>query len=137
MMYKTILVPICGSPLSKQAEDAAIECARRGGGSVVVLSVTHPTAAGQSAPDPAAPLTLAENQLMDFLDRCQAADIPCQCSMALALAPCEQILQAAAEFQCDAIFIGCAEQHDATQALPGSEAQKLLACANMPVMVFR
>ncbi|TFW33863.1 universal stress protein [Massilia horti] len=137
MMFKTILVPICGSDLTKPAEDAAIECARRAGGSVVVLSVTHPGTCDLPAPDVADPMTLAEHRLTAFLDRCQDADIPCQCSIALAYAPCEQILQAAAEFECDAIFIACDGECSATQVLPASEAQKLLACANMPVMVFR
>jgi nucleotide-binding universal stress UspA family protein len=145
-MFQTILVPTDGSPLSRQAEDAAIEFARRNGSTVVAVSVAEPvsdatTAAtsflGATAIDPADMLALAQARIQGLVDRAQAADIPCQCSVAISYHPYEEILKAASDFQCDVIFMASHGHRGLKGLILGSETQKVLAHAKLPVMVFR
>jgi nucleotide-binding universal stress UspA family protein len=145
-MFQTILVPTDGSPLSRQAEDAAIEFARRNGSTVVAVSVAEPvsdatTAAtsflGATAIDPADMLALAQARIQGLVDRAQAADIPCQCSVAISYHPYEEILKAASDFQCDVIFMASHGHRGLKGLFLGSETQKVLAHAKLPVMVFR
>jgi nucleotide-binding universal stress UspA family protein len=145
-MFQTILVPTDGSALSRQAEDAAIEFARRNGATVVVVSVAEPAAdataaassfLGSAAIDPADILALAQERVQGLADRVQAADIPCQCSVAISYNPHEEILKAASDFQCDVIFMASHGERGFKGLLLGSETQKVLAHAKLPVVVFR
>jgi nucleotide-binding universal stress UspA family protein len=145
-MFRTILVPTDGSSLSRQAEDAAIEFARRNGATLVVLSVAEPEldagpAAGRflGAPaiEPAELLATAQQRVQELVNRAQAADIPCQCSVAISYHPFEEILKAATEFQCDVIFMASHGRRGLKRVFLGSETQKVLAHARLPVMVFR
>jgi nucleotide-binding universal stress UspA family protein len=145
-MFQTILVPTDGSLLSRQAEDAAIEFARRNGATLVALSVAEPAldrvAAGGSfmgadAIDPAELLAAAQERVQGLVDRARAADIPCQCSVAISYHPSEEILKAAGDFQCDVIFMASHGRHGLRRLFLGSETQKVLAHGSLPVIVFR
>jgi nucleotide-binding universal stress UspA family protein len=145
-MFHTILVPTDGSPLSKLAEDAAIEFARRNGATLVAVAVAEPsldadaaaaTFLGAAAIDPAELLSAAQGRVQGLVDRAQAADIPCQCSVAISYYPYEEILKAASDFHCDAIFMASHGRRGIRRVFLGSETQKVLAHATLPVMVFR
>lgn len=145
-MFTTILVPTDGSAVSRLAEDAAIEFARRNGATMVVLSVAEPAGAPGAAAAPfpretalAAEdlLDAAQRRVQELVDRAQSAEIPCQCSIALSYHPYEEILKAAADFQCDVIFMASQGHGGAGKVVLGSEAQKVLAHARLPVIVFR
>lgn len=145
-MFTTILVPTDGSAVSRLAEDAAIEFARRNGATLVVLSVAEPAGAPGAAAAPfpretalAAEdlLDAAQRRVQELVDRAQSAEIPCQCSIALSYHPYEEILKAAADFQCDVIFMASQGHGGAGKVVLGSEAQKVLAHARLPVIVFR
>jgi nucleotide-binding universal stress UspA family protein len=145
-VFTTILVPTDGSAVSRLAEDAAIEFARRNGATMVVLSVAGPAGAPGAAAAPfpretalAAEdlLDAAQRRVQELVDRAQSAEIPCQCSIALSYHPYEEILKAAADFQCDVIFMASQGHGGAGKVVLGSEAQKVLAHARLPVIVFR
>jgi nucleotide-binding universal stress UspA family protein len=143
-MFTTILVPTDGSALSRLAEDAAIEFARRNGATMVALSVAEPAQEAGEARAAAVPailldalLSAAQQRVQAVVIRAQAADIPCQCSIAYSAHPYEEILKAATEFQCDVIFMASHGHRGITKVFLGSETEKVLAHARLPVMVFR
>jgi nucleotide-binding universal stress UspA family protein len=145
-MFQTILVPTDGSPLSRQAEDAAIELARRNGAKLVALSVATPTLdaatagasyLGATTIDPSELLAAAQNRVQDLVDRAKAAGIPCQCHVAVSYHPYEEILNAASDFHCDVIFMASHGRHGLKGIVLGSETQKVLTHAKLPVLVFR
>jgi nucleotide-binding universal stress UspA family protein len=82
-------------------------------------------------------LDAAQRRVQELVDRAQSAEIPCQCSIALSYHPYEEILKAAADFQCDVIFMASQGHGGAGKVVLGSEAQKVLAHARLPVIVFR
>lgn len=143
-MFKTILVPTDGSPLSQHAEDAAIEFARAAGATLVALSVVEPLPSAADtgsifvaggALDAPELLALARQRAQAVVERARAAGVPCECSAALSYYPHEEIVRAADEFHCDAIFMA---SHGARglRKLLGSQTQRVLAHADLPVMVF-
>ncbi|MFL6675911.1 MAG: universal stress protein [Massilia sp.] len=140
-MFKTILVPTDGSALSRLAEDAAIAFARVNGATLVALAVAQPadTAPGGEAPATGASeiVELAQDRVEDLARRAQEADIPSQCSVALSVRAYEEILKAASDFQCDAIFMSSHGQHGIKEELLGSQTQNVLVRARLPVIVFR
>jgi nucleotide-binding universal stress UspA family protein len=145
-MFQTILVPTDGSALSRQAEDAAIEFARRNGATLVAFSVAEPaqgaaTAAGRfvgaAVIDSAEIVAAAQLRVQGLVDRAQAADIPCQCSVAISYHPHEEILKAASDFQCDVIFMSSHGSRGFRDIILGSETQEVLVRAKLPVVVFR
>jgi nucleotide-binding universal stress UspA family protein len=140
------LVPTDGSPLSRQAEDAAIEFARRNGAQLVALSVATPTLdaatagasyLGATAIDPSELLAAAQHRVQGLVDRAKAVGIPCQCSVAISYHPYEEILKAANDFNCDVIFMASHGRSGLKSLLLGSETQKVLTHAKLPVLVFR
>jgi nucleotide-binding universal stress UspA family protein len=144
-MFKTILVPTDGSPLSRHAEDAAIEFARAAGATLVALAVAEPlpSAADSSsifvaggALDPPELLALARQRAQAVVERARAAAVACECCAALSYYPHEEIVRAAAEFHCDAIFMASHGSRGLRKLL-GSQTQKVLAHTSLPVMVFR
>jgi nucleotide-binding universal stress UspA family protein len=145
-MFQTILVPTDGSPLSRQAEDAAIEFARRNGATLVAFSVAEPepdaaaaagSIVGAALADMAELVAAAQLRVRGLVDRAQAADIPCQCSVAVSYHPHEEILKAASDYQCDVIFMASHGSRGFQGIVLGRETQAVLVRAKMPVMVFR
>jgi nucleotide-binding universal stress UspA family protein len=145
-MFKTILVPTDGSLLSQRAEDGAIAFARATGATLVALAVAEPLPSASDAGsifasaaslDPRDLLAQAQRRAQELVGRAQAAGIPCQCSAALSYHPHEEILKAAADFHCDAIFMASHGLRGLRRVFLGSETQKVLAHASLPVLVFR
>jgi nucleotide-binding universal stress UspA family protein len=145
-MFQTILVPTDGSALSRRAEDAAIDFARRQGAALVAFSVAMPglddaTAGasflGAAAIDPCGLLASAQDRVQNLVERAKAAGVPCQSGAAISYYPHEEILKAANDFHCDLIFMASHGRHGLRGFLLGSETQKVLAHATLPVLVFR
>jgi nucleotide-binding universal stress UspA family protein len=145
-MFRTILVPTDGSPLSRQAEDAAIEFARCNGAELVAVSVATPevdaATAGASylgamAIAPAELEAAAQERVQDLVDRAKAAGLPCECRVAISYHPYEEILKAASDFHCDVVFMASHGRSGLKGLLLGSETQKVLTQAKLPVLVFR
>jgi nucleotide-binding universal stress UspA family protein len=145
-MFKTILVPTDGSPLSEKAIDAAIEVAKGLGSKIVGISVAEPIpytalAEGAVAPDlemyESHARQLAQAHVQRIATAASAANVPCDTVTALSFSPFEEIINAANKFNCDAIFMASHGRRGLQRLFVGSETQKVLAHTHLPVLVFR
>ena len=145
-MFKNILVPTDGSELALKAVKQAIDYARNNGARLHVISVAEPypyTAMGDGVyvPD----LQLYEKQMQDFATRhvteaadlAAAAGVPCETIVTLSFSPHDEIIKAASERGCDAIFIASHGRKGLSKLVLGSETQKVLAHTTLPVLVLR
>lgn len=145
-MFKTILVPTDGSPLSDKAIDAAIEFAKTNGSKIIGLSVAEPypfsplsesTFGDDSVAYEKKMQILAQKNVQKIADAAQKNDVPCQTSTALSFSPYEEIIKAAKKFGCDVIFMASHGRKGLSQLFVGSETQKVLVNSTIPVLVFR
>lgn len=145
-MYKRILVPTDGSDVSAVAEQAAIAFARAHGSEIVALSVaqTYPAYAAAEASmavDPNLDNQALRGAAERAVDRVRAvaasAGVPCTALTVFAHSPSDAILDSAREQACDLIFMGSHGRRGLSRLLAGSETQKVLAGAEIPVMVMR
>jgi nucleotide-binding universal stress UspA family protein len=145
-MYRRILVPTDGSPVSERAVDAAIDFARSCGCDVVALSVAVPEPAFQSlegaaAYDPGLQADLllegAKTQVESVAARAGKAGVPCSTLTTWALDPAEAIVDAARAQGCDLIVMGSHGRRGLSRLIAGSVTQAVLAYAPVPVMVLR
>ena len=145
-MFKKILVPTDGSPISEKSAKAAIEFAAINKASIVVLSVAQsypymlmPEAGAmldlsiyEEAQDQAAQANaskikiLAENAKVDF-----------EIIVVRGIHPYEEIIATANDKQCDVIWIASHGRRGLDKLLLGSETQRVLAHSILPVMVYR
>lgn len=144
-MYKRILIPTDGSALSEQAAREAIDIARACGAAVVAFSVAQPypqlpAIEGAMTIDPvtesAEQQALALSYAQSVADLAAAAGVPGESHIALSFAPHEEIVRAADEYHCDVIFMASHGRRGVNRLLAGSETQKVLAYARVPVLVF-
>ena len=145
-MFKTILVPTDGSPLSAKAIAAAIEFAKFGGSKIIGLSVAEPypfspLAESTMASDPDIyedhMRELAHLHVKKIEDAAALANVKCDTSIALSFNPYEEIIRAAEKFNCDAIFMASHGRKGLSKLFLGSETQKVLAHTTIPVLVLR
>lgn len=145
-MFKTILVPSDGSPLSDKVINAAVEFAKLHGGRVIGISVAEPY--------PFSPLSeigfsderriyeerareAAEQRVGRIAAAARVLNVPCETVVKLSFSPYEEIIQAAQEFGCDVIFMASHGRKGLNRLFVGSETQKVLANSIIPVLVFR
>lgn len=146
-MYRRILVPTDGSPVSEAAVDAAIDFAQgRAGSEIVALSVAVPQPAFQSlegamAYDPGLQVDVllehAEGYVEAIAARCRNAGVACTPVTCSALDPAEAIVDTARDQQCDLIVMGSHGRRGLSRLLAGSVTQAVLGSAPVPVMVLR
>ena len=145
-MFKKILVPTDGSPISEKSAKAAIEFAAINKANIVVLSVAQsypymlmPEAGAmldlsiyEEAQDQAAQANaskikiLAENAKVDF-----------EILVMRGIHPYEEIIATANDKQCDVIWIASHGRRGLDKLLLGSETQRVLAHSGLPVVVYR
>ena len=144
-MYKHILVPTDGSPLSRAAIIAAVKLARSVGARVTGLFAA-PAATplvyrgllpvGYGTPQKnAALIGKAAGRYLEVIER--AAGVPCECIHVTGDFPAETIIEVAAKRKCDLIFMASHGRRGMRDVLLGSETQKVLAGAKFPVLVYR
>ncbi|MEC5216286.1 nucleotide-binding universal stress UspA family protein [Actimicrobium sp. GrIS 1.19] len=145
-MFKTILVPTDGSPLSDKAVNAAIEFARLSGGKIIGLSVAEPypyspLSEGAMSVDAVAyqekMLSMAQQHVKTIAEVAAAAGVPYETCVAQSFSPYEEIINVANNKSCDVIFMASHGRKGLNRLFVGSETQKVLAHTMMPVMVFR
>ena len=146
-MYRRILVPTDGSPLSEAAVDAAIDFAQgRSGREIVALSVAVPEPTFQSlegamAYDPGLQVDVLLEHAQRYVDaiaaRCTQAGVSCSALTCSALDAAEAIVDTAREQHCDLIVMGSHGRRGLSRLLAGSVTQAVLASAPVPVMVLR
>ena len=147
-MYKNILIPTDGSKLSQRTVKAGIELAKAIGARVTGLFVAPtPTPlvyegifpVGYMAPDEHAKLIAraAAHHLAVVEKEAAGAGVPCECVTVTGDFPAEAILQVADKNTCDLIFMASHGRTGVSAILLGSETQKVLAHAKIPVLVHR
>jgi nucleotide-binding universal stress UspA family protein len=148
-MFKHILVPTDGSRLSLESARAAVQLARSLGARVTAFFAAPPATpiaykallpVGYVAPEEHRKrIEKAARAYLGAVERAaKAAGVPCETAVATSDFPADAILAAARKCRCDLVFMASHGRRGLRRSsLLGSETQKVLACAPMPVLVYR
>jgi nucleotide-binding universal stress UspA family protein len=144
-MYKRILVPTDGSEITAKAVRQAIELARLCGAELLTLSAKEPFPYGaisEMQPTPPqeffdAQERIAGQRVKAVLDAAQASGVSCKAHTIEALHPWEAICEHAKAEGCDLIVMASHGRRGVAALLLGSETQKVLTHATIPVLVVR
>jgi nucleotide-binding universal stress UspA family protein len=147
-MYKHILIPTDGSRLAARAAADAVKLAAALGARVTTLFVAPP--ATPVVYERFLPVKLvtpevharmieqaAERYLGAVKKLAEAAGVRCDAVQVTGDFPAEAIVQTARQRKCDLIFIASRGHRGLAGVLLGSETQKVLAQAQIPVLVHR
>lgn len=145
-MFKKILVPTDGSPISEKSGKAAVEYAASTGAGIVALSVAqlYPY---MLMPEAGAMIDLsqfeeaqdqtAQQHVQALKKMADDAKVPCEAVVTRGVHPFEEILTTAQNQHCDVIWIASHGRRGLDKLLLGSETQRVLAHSTVPVMVYR
>ena len=145
-MFKTILVPTDGSPLSDRAINAAVEFAKETGSGLVGLSVAEPypfsPLSGDTFSDERSlyedrARDIAQENVRKVAAAAHVMDVPCKTVVSQSFSPSDEIVNTAEKMGCEAIFMASHGRKGLSRLFIGSETQKVLANTTIPVMVFR
>lgn len=147
-MYKNILVPTDGSALSRSAITAAIKLAKATGARVTAFYAAPPATPlvyGDLLPvsyvSPGEHGAIIKKAVERYLGvaakAAKAAGVKCKLVHATSDFPAEAIIAAARKEKCDLIFISSHSRRGLARVLLGSETQKVIANARVPVLVHR
>jgi nucleotide-binding universal stress UspA family protein len=145
-MFKTILVPTDGSPLSEKVVDVAVAFAQSGKSKIIGLSVAEPYpfmplyqigAAPDAGIYEAKMREMAQRHVQAIADAAKKANVSYETTIAQSFSPYEEIITAAKKFGCDVIFMASHSRKGLNKLFIGSETQKVLAHSTIPVLVFR
>ena len=145
-MFKKILVPTDGSPLSVKSAKAAIQFAAANHASLVTIAVIHPISA-LSLSEVVGPDVLEDvENLQDELLRNNAerikalankAEVRCDIVISRADHAYEEILATAQKKRCDLIWIASRSRNSLQKLLLGSQTQRVLSHTAIPVLVWQ
>ena len=145
-MFKKILVPTDGSPLSEKSAKAALEFAAAHGASVVGLAVAE-VYPFMLMPEAGAMVDLStyeelqDKSAQQATERLKAmaagAKVSCEVMSTRGVHPYEEIINAAKDKGCDLIWMGSHGRKGLDKLLLGSETQRVLSHSTIPVMVYR
>jgi nucleotide-binding universal stress UspA family protein len=145
-MFQKILVPTDGSELSEKAIAAALEVATKMSGSIVALCVAQPYAysplsEGAVVSDAVGfenrSLEIATEHVERIKEAAAKAQVSCETVVTKSFDPYKEIIDTAKKMNCDAIFMASHGRRGLNRLLLGSETQKVLAHADVPVLVCR
>lgn len=147
-MYKNILIPTDGSALSRSAAVAGVKLAKALGARVTAVYAAPPATplvykdllpVGYMTPDEhAAAIGKAVQKYLGVAEKAaKAAGVRCKSVHATSDFPADVILATAAKEKCDLIFIASHSKRGLTGVLLGSQTQKVIAGAKIPVLVHR
>jgi nucleotide-binding universal stress UspA family protein len=147
-MFKHILIPTDGSKLSEQAAKAGVALAQAVGARVTALFAAPPATpvvyknllpSKYMAPDEHAEMIerLAAKYLGVIERAAQSAGVRCETLHTTSDFPADTILQTAAKRKCDLIVMASHGERGLKAVLLGSQTQKVLAHAKIPVLVYR
>ncbi len=147
-MYKHILVPTDGSPLSRAAALSAVKLAHSVGARITGLfaaPAATPLAyrgllpVGLRTPQKsAAVIEKAADKYLEVIERAaEAAGVRCQSVHVTSDFPADTILEVARKRKCDLIYMASHGRRGIAGVLIGSETQKVLSRAQIPVLVYR
>lgn len=144
-MFKSILWPVDGSPLSLKPLAQVVDLARCAGARVTLLSIAEPRLHRASTQDALATGQAAETLRLDAarqeLERVQRAvrqaGVACDDIAALAAAPCDGIVETAHRIGCDLIVMATHGKMGVIDTLlNASTTQQVLKASPVPVLVF-
>ncbi|HQS14022.1 universal stress protein [Reyranella sp.] len=145
-MFKHILIPTDGSPLSTTAVQKAMQLARDAGAKVTVVTVVEPfhvfsmdnaqIADTRSAYEQHA-RQAAERCLEDARRQAEAFGVPCEIMHLEQDLPYKAIMETATAKGCDLIAMASHGRRGAAALLLGSETAKVLTHSSIPVLVYR
>ena len=148
-MFKKVLIPTDGSPLSVQSANAGILFAKSVHAEVVALHVTQPFAATIGFDGMAAAYAITDESyekaaaeqaaeyLSAILDRAGTAGVKAESCSVSNFNVADGIVQAAQENHCDLIFIGSHGRSGLSRLLLGSVTAKVLSLSHTAVLVYR
>ena len=144
-MISKILVPTDGSELSVKAIRGAVELAKKLGAKVVGMTAIEPysySSISEYRPESFEAFetrteAIAKERLSQVESIARAANVEVETSVSKSYSPYQAIIEAAAETGCDAIFMASHGRRGLNAVLLGSETQKVLTHAKIPVMVYR
>lgn len=145
-MYKHILIPTDGSPLSTEAVDKGIALAKSMGAKVTLLSVTEPLRVFSLEPDQIARTIndykqeaskLARSILAAAEQKAKALGVLCETLEVEHGHPYEAIIATAGEKGCDLIAMASHGRRGVSAIVLGSETLKVLTHSKTPVLVYR
>ena len=145
-MYKKILIPTDGSPLSAAAIGQGVRLAKATGAKVMGMTVSVPF--HTFALDPMMVADTKETYKKDSEDRAAAflgaitsaaktAGVPCEVKHVNAEHPWEAIIDTAKKAGCDLIFMASHGRKGVSGLVLGSETHKVLTHTKIPVLVSR
>lgn len=145
-MFKHLLVPTDGSPLSEMAVQKAVAFAKEAQAKVTGLHVIPEfhiftyraemleDTKEQYAQDAKAH---AEKYLAVIAQAATQAGVPCETTSVISDHPYEAIIKIAADRSCDLIVMASHGRSGVQGQLIGSETQKVLTHSKLPVLVYR
>lgn len=147
-MYKRILVPTDGSPLSKKAVRSAVSLAAKLGAEVVALNVVppYPTAYFEGGINVSVrEVARIEKQwklngealARDVALAAEAAGVQAKAVTVRSDLVAEAILAAARKHRCDLVVMASHGRRGIKRLLLGSETQHVLTRGSVPVLVLR
>ncbi len=144
-MYKRILVPTDGSPITAKAVQTAIDLARLAGAELFAVGVKEPfpySAISEMQPVPPqeffdAQERIAAENVKTVTTAATAAGLTCHGHTVEALHPWEAILDHAKLQGCDLVVMASHGRRGVSALLLGSETQKVLTHSTLPVLVVR
>lgn len=148
-MYKKMLIATDGSEPSSLAVQHGVELAKAVGAAVVLVTVTEiwsaldvARAAESGISDPIEQYEkIAEKSARRTLDAAEAivksAGVSCETLHVRDQAPAEGVVSAAKDKGCDLIVVGTHGRRGINRVILGSQATKVLAYSEVPVLVVR
>ena len=148
-MYKHILVPTDGSKLSTQAVEAAVRLAASLGAKVTGFFAAPPATpimfkgllpGGYATPEEHEQnIRKAAQIYLGAIEKAaKSAGVPCEVMTVTSDYPADAIVAAAKKRRCDLIFIASHGRRGLRRdSMLGSETQKVLSQAPLPVLVYR
>ena len=147
-MYKRILVPVDGTPLSKKAVKEALKLAKTTGArvtgffsppeyEVLIYGEYFPPDLLPREEYEARAKKNAEKILAAVRKEADAAGVPCDTYHEASHMPWEAIIAAAKKKRCDLIVMASHGRKGLTGVLLGSETTKVLTHSKVPVLVVR
>jgi nucleotide-binding universal stress UspA family protein len=144
-MYKKILIPTDGSPLSKEAARAGVDFAAYHGAEIIGIFVApeyvSPLYASMIPPSRVeyedALRKIGLEYLNDIQDAANAAGLKFFGYIEFSASPAREIVRTAEDNGCELIFMGSHGRSGLGQLVLGSVTTKVLALCQIPVLVYR
>lgn len=146
-MFRNILVAYDGSDLSKRGLEKAITLAKAVGAQITGFHVAPDLDSSMRAYLPEAAYIpdeynekaedAAKEQLKEIEHQCAAAGVPYTVHYVVSEFVADSIVEAAEKYKCDLIVIASHGRAGLARMMLGSQTQKVLAHAAVPVLVFK